>query len=261
MQINIAHDIDEQIARLGGRLARVAGVTAQALNDTGFAVRAAEQRLVGDAFDRVTPYIVKSVLVEQATPDRLEVGVAAEYLGGKGVDPDRILAPHIDGGRRGDKASERALQRAGILPQGYQIVPGAGAPLDAFGNVQRGFVVKILSWFQAFGQQGYSANLTQAGRARRERRGRTAIGYRTMLGTGYFVAYGRLRDGKGSHLAPGIYSKTGIHGVDVKPLLMFVRRGNYSRTLEWGGVAQRTVAEAFPRRFRYRYRSAVEAQA
>ncbi|KQP39667.1 hypothetical protein ASF44_08005 [Pseudorhodoferax sp. Leaf274] len=258
----MSHNIDEQIARLGDRLSDIADVTAQALNDTGFAVRAAEQQLLGEAFDRVTPYISKSVLVEQATPDRLEVGVAAQYLGGKGGDPDRILAPHIDGGRRGDKASERALQRAGILPQGYQIVPGAGAPLDPYGNVQRGFIVKIMSWFQAFGQQGYSANMTPATRKRREKLGRTASGYRTIQGTSYFVAYGSLRGSpRDSHLAPGIYSKTGIHGVDIKPLLLFVQRGQYSRTLDWGGVAQRTVSEAFPRRFRYRYRTKLEAQA
>lgn len=262
MRLDVSHNIDVQIARLGDLLADVTIVTAKALNDTGFAVRAAEQELLGQVFDRVTPYISKSVLVDQATPERLEASVAAQYLGGKGVDPDRILAPHIDGGPRGDKAAERALQRAGILPQGYQIVPGAGAPLDAFGNLQRGFVVKILSWFQAFGQQGYSANMTAATRKRRERLGRTASGYRTIQGASYFVAHGKLRgNARDGHLAAGIYTKTGIHGSDIKPVLLFVRRGQYSRTLDWGGVAERVVAEAFPRRFRFRYRSQLESQA
>ena len=30
------------------------------------------------------------------------------------------------------------LQRAGILPQGWTVVPGAGMPLDAYGNSVRG---------------------------------------------------------------------------------------------------------------------------
>ena len=39
MRINVAHNIEEQIARLGDRLSDITTVTAKALNDTAFAVR------------------------------------------------------------------------------------------------------------------------------------------------------------------------------------------------------------------------------
>lgn len=259
LRIDATAAIEQSIDRLQQWQGQIPRATAQALNDTAFAIRAAEQQELASAFDRVTPYVQRSVLVQQATADDLEARVAADDLGGKGGSVDRILTPHIVGGGRPDKASERALQRAGILPRGYQVVPGAGAPLDPYGNVQRGLVVKIMSWFAAFGQQGYSANMTDATRRRRMKMGRSEGGYRTIRGEAYFVAYGSLRDGRGSHLAPGIYRKSGTHGADVKPILMFVRRATYAARLDWYGTAQRVAAEAFPRRFRYRYRSAIEA--
>lgn len=259
--LNVSHDIDASIARLTQWMGHIPTATALALNDTGFAVRKAEQDLMGTTFDRVTPFLQRSVLVDQATPDHLTATVAPEYLGGKGGDPASVLRPHIFGGRRDDKAAERMLQRAGILPGGYQIVPGAGAPLDPYGNIQRGFIVKILAWFESFGMAGYSANMTAATRGRRMRMGRSEGGYRMIRGVGYFVAYGQLRDGRGSHLAPGIYSKTGIHGVDIQPVLMFVQRGTYAPRLAWFETGRAVVGETFPRRFRYRYRSAVEALA
>jgi hypothetical protein len=261
MRLDVTTNFDQAIAKLGEWQGHIPGVMAQAINDTAFAVRKGLQDELDARLDRVTPYIRNSPFVDQAQPGRLTATVSLAYQGGKGVDPDRVLQPNVHGGPRGFKAAERALQRAGILPNGYQIVPGQGAPLDAYGNMRRGLIVQILSWFSAYGEQGYSANATAATRQRRTKMGRTESGFRTIRGSAYFVAYGALRDGRGSHLAPGIYSKTGIHGVDIKPVVMFVKRTSYTPRVDFYGVGERIAAEAFPRRFRYRYRSALEARA
>lgn len=260
MQINVFHNFDQVTAKLKQWHGHIPGATAAALNDTAFAIRKAEQEEMTRVFDRVTPYMRNSVFVEKATPFRLVASIAPEYMGGKGVDPQRVLRAGVMGGQRKDKAAERALQRAGILPKGFQMVPGEAAPLDAYGNIKAGFLVQILSYMRAFGEQGYKANATDRTKARREKRGRTASGYATINGVAYFVAYGKLRDGKGQHLAPGIYSKTGIHGIDIKPVLMFVRRGTYRVRLDYAGVGLRVADETFGRRFRYRYRQAIESR-
>lgn len=66
------------------------------------------------------PYILKSVYVRKATPERLSVEIEPTYFGGKGVDPQKILQAQEFGGARRDKRSEAALRRIGILPSGYQ---------------------------------------------------------------------------------------------------------------------------------------------
>ena len=55
-----------------------------------------------------------------ATAAKLSVTIEPTYMGGKGIDPQKILDAQTWGGRRRDKRSEVALKRAGILSAGYQ---------------------------------------------------------------------------------------------------------------------------------------------
>lgn len=103
---------------LSGRQMAVA--SAKALNDVGFEVRRAMQDEMRAVFKDPTDYILRSPRVKMATPDRLSVTIEPAYMGGKGVDPQKILNAQAWGGRRRDKRSEVALRRAGILPNGYQ---------------------------------------------------------------------------------------------------------------------------------------------
>jgi hypothetical protein len=79
---------------------------------------------------------------------------------GSGIVPERYLAAEIEGGQRREKASERALERMGILKPGMDVVPGADAPLDAYGNIPGSVMVRILSRLKAFSGQGYRINAT-----------------------------------------------------------------------------------------------------
>lgn len=257
MQITITADIKEVQIQLdkAGKQARYAG--SQAINDSAFNARAAVQREMDSKFDRVTPYIRRSVFVTQSKPETLLAVMAPKYQGGKGVDPQKVLQAEVFGGSRRQKASEKSLQRVGILPAGYSIVPGERCPLDQYGNIKGSFLVQLISYFQAFSEQGYKANMTDKRKANLAKVGRSAGGYKTINGVVYFVAYGRMRSGRTSHLAPGIWSKTGIHGVDVKPILMFVPSVSYSRRLDFDGVATKAVAETFPAAFASRFDAAM----
>ena len=100
--------------------AQAAKAYAKALNDTGFEIRRAMQDEMRAVFDRPTDYILRSPRVRMATAVKLSVTIEPTYIGGKGIDPQKILDAQIWGGRRRDKRSEVALKRAGILPAGYQ---------------------------------------------------------------------------------------------------------------------------------------------
>lgn len=250
--------------------AQAAKAYAKALNDTGFEIRRAMQDEMRAVFDRPTDYILRSPFVRMATAARLSVTIEPTYMGGKGIDPQKILNAQTWGGRRRDKRSEVALKRAGILPAGYQAaIPdeARGGPYpgsdDGKGNLRGPFLVQLISYFQAFGEQGYKANMSTKGYLRVHR------GTKKQAGRRYFVAYGKTRGGpritqKGeqdertAHLAPGIWAASGTGGADVRPVLMFVRPGRgYLPRFDMDKVAKRADATAYlERRIRYRLREA-----
>lgn len=244
--------VQKQLAKLSGPEAKAA--YAKAINDTASEVRRKMQAEMAAVFDRPTPYILRSVRFKSATPDLLETNVQPTYYGGKGVDPQKILATEAEGGSRKDKRSEAALRRVGILPGGYQTtIPSDPYPgsADAFGNLKGGFLVQLIAYFQAFGEQGYKANATD------KRKKAIQKGTTKTAGRRYFVSYGNLRGGKTGHLAPGIWAASGTHSVDVRPVLLFVKAGRYKVRLDLKSVAQKAGGSDYlATRLRYRIRQA-----
>jgi hypothetical protein len=213
-------------------------------------------------FQSPTPYILRSVQVTKATPDSLETTVMPTYMGGKGVDPQKILRAQVEGGPRRDKRSEKLLRAAGILPGGYQTAipkdPFPGSD-DGRGNLRGPFLVQLISYFRAFSEVGSKSNMTQKRKDKLANRGVTQSGYKTINGFVYFVAYGRLRGGPAVHLAPGIWAKSGIHGSNVKPVLMFVRAPSYTARLSMEKIIDKVQPQAeFEKKLRYHIRTAVE---
>lgn len=234
---------------------------ALALNDSAYEARKVVQQEMDRSFDRVTPYIRKSVFVTPASAENLTATVEPRYMGGKGIDPQDILRASIFGGQRKMKRFERAFVAAGLMPSGWAAVPGDACPLDGYGNIKGAFIVQLISYFKAFGEQGYRANMTDKRKAKLAGAGRTKEGYKTINGVVYFVSRGRLRGGKtNTHLRPGIWSKTGIHGSDVKPIIMFVRQPTYRKRLDFFDKPVKAAMEKFNPRFRYHMRTIIESK-
>lgn len=234
----------------------------KALNDTAFKARKTMQDEMQSVFQSPTPYILRSVQVKKATPESLEATIAPTYMGGKGVDPQKILRAEAEGGPRRDKRSEKLLRAAGILPAGFQTAiprdPFPGSD-DGRGNLRGPFLVQLISYFQAFSEVGHRANMTQKRKDKLANRGVSQNGYKTINGFVYFVAYGRLRGGRTGHLAPGIWAKSGIHGSNVNPVLMFVRTPSYAPRLSMEKIVQKAQLQAeFEKKLRYHIRTAVE---
>lgn len=258
LEIKGLDKVQATLRKLSGNAVKEAAV--KAINDTAFVVRKEMQREMSQVFDRPTPYVLNAVRVNPATVDKPWAIVSPEQRQIKGVDPQNILRASEQGGQRKLKRSERALQQAGLLPSGYFTVipkdPFPGSD-DARGNLRGPFMVQLLSYFHAFAEQGYKANMSDKRRAKMHNVGRSANGHKTINGVSYFVTYGGMRSGAGQHLRPGIWAKSGTHGANVRPVLMFVRAPAYKAVISMDAIVKRAGVQGhFERRMRFRIRQA-----
>lgn len=229
--------LDATVARLRGLSEnKIKTAMVGALNKGAYAGMKAAQEEIRSVFDRPTPWIQKSARYWKATKDKPEAKIDLDFWGNKqGVSSEDVLRAEVQGGQRRHKRHEIALQRAGILPPGMAIVPGEGAKMDAYGNMQAGQINQILAWFSAFGEQGYKANMTVQGRARlgRDKKRTGAKGFQ------YFA----LQRQRGK-LRPGIYQRFNFYGGSgIKPIMIFVRVPSYRPRLKFYGVAEKAALE------------------
>lgn len=198
-------------------------------------------------FDRPTPFTLNSLKVERAKKTQLQSRVMLKDPT-RIDDPDHYLNPQTIGGKRGFKAFEARLFRKRILPAGYYTVPGNGADIDGYGNMSRGQIVQILSYFDAFGDAGFRADMGDEGRTR------------LASGTGrrYGIAYFSIQPGARSHLHPGIYKRINSNfGSAIKLVLLFVRNVTYSKKLNIQRIADETYDRNFNEIFRQNFINAV----
>jgi len=220
--------------------------TAVALTRTARKIADAIGVQIKTVFDRPTPYTQSAVRVTSATRQSLVARVDFKEAAGKGISADKFLQPQVFGGPRRMKRSERALGRAG-LPTHSFLVPGAGAEMDAYGNMSRGQLVRVMSYLQTFGEQGYRANSTEKSRARLAKRGKTAEGYKTINGVVYFTSRGKgtMAGNRQQTLPAGVWMKTGIHGFKVKPVLLAIDQPTYQPRLPFYETAEQVHGENF----------------
>lgn len=192
-----------------------------AANHLGAVTHTILRKEMEESFDRPTPYTLKGLDWKRATTDRPLVRIWIDEFGkGKGGRPAEYLAPQIEGGVRRHKRFEGALRAKGLMPANGFAVPGAQAPLDAYGNVPGPFIVRMLSDLQAFGEQGYRAN------RRGERKGRKKTNY-------FFVP------AKGSSLKPGVYWH--MPGGLLGTVFVFVSSVSYRKRLDFYGTGTRAL--------------------
>lgn len=237
-RINVKSDMAEVLGALARDYPDAARRASEvAIVRTSRAVRTAQKAEIIRVFDRPTPW-TQGAIHSRFNKRELSATVWLNEEPGKGTPATTYLLPQIEGGERGQKRFERALQRVGLLPAGWLAVPGQGARLDAYGNMSRGQIVQIMAWFSAFGEQGYSANMTAKGRARLSKSTKRRQGF------SYFAVYpGRTRT---RHLHPGIYQRFDFAvGSAIKPVLIFVRAAHYQKRYDFHGVAQREVDRTF----------------
>jgi len=215
-----------------------------ALNRTAQTIARLERAEMRRRFDRPTPYTLNALRVVPAKKTSLTARVWFKDFAGKGTVAEDYLLPQVEGGTRSQKRFERALRRIGIMTENEFAVPGAGAKLDAYGNMGRGQIVQILAYLQAFGEQGYRANMDAKGRARlaRTTKKRRGVEYFVSRGPGTWTGARSWKNGRAQHLPRGIYQRTSFaFGKAIKPVVLFVPRATYRPRFDFHGVANQVV--------------------
>ena len=230
--------------------------TMLALNRTADTMRAELQWEMRKAFDRPTTWALNSLRIKYATKTRL-AAVMGYYDKAKdnseGGEASRsMIEPHVYGGPRHYKAMEVRLLRAGILPAGWNAVPGAAAQLDAFGNMNQGQITQLLNVLQTYTEAGFntanSKTITKLAKGNKKK---------GVYGFTYWVnPPGSNTPGK--HLPPGVYQRvaTGF-GSSLKPVLVFVKRAQYKQRLDFFGISDRVIARDLVGNFREAFEKAM----
>lgn len=244
VRINIRSDIDQVISKLRNlRRDQLPFAIAKAVTGTAQLVKKALNSEMLYAFDRPTPYTLGSLYLSPATK---AIPVAKVWLkddAGKGTPAAKYLLTEITGGGRRYKRFERALAARGLLPDGMFAMPGSAARIDAFGNMERGQLMQVLSAVGAAEtRSGYQANRT----ARSAKRKGASLAE-------YFV--GKPGGGK----APlGIWQrfKFGVGGA-VKPVAIFTKAPVYQVRYRFQEIAAQVVREEFASQFNTAYAEAI----
>lgn len=209
-----------------GRAAKqVPFVTAFALTNAMKDAREAERDTMRSVFDRPTSFTLNALRVIPATKQNLSAELG--FKEGFGSVPAwKYLGPQVAGGPRKAKRFELALRAKGILRSNEFCVPGRGAQLDGYGNMNRGQIVRVLS---ALGAASDAAQNTVR-RPKRSTRKRNLD---------YFV----LRN---TRAPDGIYLREGRAAV---PILIFVKGASYTKRFPYYEKARTVLPVAYRKHF------------
>jgi hypothetical protein len=243
--------VREMLAKLGKQ---IPAATADAINHTLFAARKAIQAQMSRDFDRPTPYTLNSMYVDKAKASELKAQLWFKKLEAKSASGysgvAHYLIPQIFGGRRKRKQFESQLQRSGAMPAGTYAVPGPAAELDQYGNMRARQITQVMAWLQAFGEEGYDANVTARSRTR------ALKGSKTRRPYAFFAANGK--DRRTRHLPPGVYKRVKTAwGWALQAVLLFVKTPRYRTRLQFFEVGQKTIQATLPRAFDKAYAARV----
>lgn len=241
MKIVLSHnfpDVIRQVDQLGKAAPRV---LREALNRTADWAQTDVVRQMRRVFDRPIPYTLRSLRTFYASTSNL---TATLWFKQRRADEDKLWAvPQIHGGSRATKPMELRLERVGILPRGWRVMPGEGAPLDAYGNISPGEISRVLNVLGMYTEAGYNkANDKTRARLRKGNARRGQYGFE------YWVNPVGARRQK--HLQPGVYRRVyTAYGTSLKPIMIFVSGAKYRMRLDFFGIVEASMQRHLPVEF------------
>lgn len=231
MQLNIQiTGLDALRQQLGSQAKQVNFAASRALNTTAFAINTRLKTDMAATFKGgATAYTLRAFRVDQARKDNLTAAVMLRTdNAGAALPYAKALGHLFTGGTRKFKKLEGWLRGKRLLPQGLSIAPGAGMPLDKFGNMRQAALTEMLG---VLGNQRSNLRVyrkTGAGKAQKA--------------VGYFVALPGDKSGR----FPGIYKRieTGTSSA-ISPMVLYVRPVTYRRFIDLDRYRVDVVAKTF----------------
>ena len=218
---------DDVIASLEAKGRRLSDVVRFAVNDTVDDMIVSERVEMRKVFDNPRPYTLNALYPRYAGKrgNILQAGIAFREYGVKGTPAYKYLTPQINGGPRGMKRSEKALQSLGILGTNYQTVQGRNFEKDQYGDIPGGQYTRMLA---ELGVQGVGLGGPKA-----QRKARTK-------GDRQFFLMRRRSDDRPFAIA----EKRGDQAVI---MLVFTGMASYKPRYDFYGVARKQVQMSFPK--------------
>lgn len=230
IELDLSADLRPLLRRLDGLRREIPFVIASSLTKTAVKVKPEIQKEIDRTFDRPTPYTRNSLYVQPAKKTdpnptaRLAFKDTQSARGG--YLAAQYLLPFIQQTPRSNKAFENRLRAAGLLPPGMFVIPGKGAKLDRYGNLDLGQLVGILSKLNA-----------ASGRELANRFRKRAARYESA---NYFVS-------RGERLHRGVWQRLPNH--HIMPIYLFVDRILFRRFFDFEGVAKTSALRLLPTEF------------
>jgi hypothetical protein len=219
---------DSVIASLEAKGRRLSDVLRFAINDTVDDMVVSQRVEMRKVFDNPRPYTLNALYPKYAGKRGgiLQAGIAFREFGVKGTPAYKYLTPHIKGGPRRMKRSEKALQNLGYLGSAYQTTQGRNYERDQYGDIPGGQYTRMLA---ELGVQGIGL-----GGAKSQRNPRTKGDKK------FGVMY--RKDGRPFAIAE---FRAGTPVI----MLVFTGMANYKKRYDFYGVAQRQVQASLPKHF------------
>lgn len=243
MQVNINITGLETVKKAMAELPKKAKYAAvKAMNTSMEWAETAVRKEMRSVFDRPTPWVLGSLRIKYAKPSTMAAELAFKDI--NSVENARTMVfPHVEAGQRHYKAFEARLNRIGLLPAGYNAVPGGAAKLDSYGNMNRGQLSQLLNVLGSYTESGFNkANINTVKRLAKGNANKNIYGFV------YWVNPVGAKQAK--HLQPGVYQRiTTAFGSSLKPVLVFVKQAKYKKRLDFYGIVNKTIEQRFEGEF------------
>ena len=231
MQVSIQiTGLKEVQAQLGAQAKQATYAASRALTTTAYAINDRLKKDMASTFKGgATAYTLRAFSVTKADKATLTATVALRTdTQGAALAYNKALGHLFTGGPRKYKKLEGWLRGRRLLPAGLTIAPGAGMPVDSYGNMRRAALTEML------GVIGTQLTNLQVYR-------RTGAG-KAQKAVGYFVI---LPGSKGGH-HPGIYKRmqTGTSSA-ITAMVLYVNPANYRKFIDLDKLGREVVAQKF----------------
>ena len=220
-------DWDRKVRQLAEMPNLIRKVVVAALSDTVDDVHTRQTMEMQKVFNNPTPYVTKG-LKKRYSAGKMGQGVtkAGTYFEffPIGKSPEDIVKPHVFGGTRSTKRSERRLQQLGLLNGGFTVM-GRDYPRNGSGDISGARYTEMLS---AIGALSESARSQMPKSRQKDRKG---VSFFVVRRNGIPVAIAERRGG------------------DVRVMLSFARQVQYQKRYDHFGVGAKQVAYSLPLHF------------